>query len=183
MTVQTDPRLDGYRSDGYVTMSMQTAMLRVPSIQLELPSILRARLLEDDELCDLLAANIGTVYEKTVTPWWYGLAANAQEGSLLGMDDAGARTSDDSCNLCFSAQAEVPLSSEAKVDDVFALLGGMADVASYIEDSNSTLQNQSELPALVACAETAKSVTESGPSDTAEFEGWCSQLLKQIESW
>merc|ERR1719158_2233591 len=117
-------------------------------------------------------------------PWWNGVAANAQEGSLQGMDDAGVHASDDSCNLCFSAQAEgVPLSSEPEVDDVFAMLGGMADVASYIEDSDNTLQNESELPALVACAETAKSVTESGPSDTAEFESWCSQLLKQMESW
>merc|ERR1712232_536257 len=69
ITVQTDPRLDGFRSDGFATMSMQTAMLGVPSIQLELPAILREQLLLNTNLCDCLADGICNVFSETVSRW------------------------------------------------------------------------------------------------------------------
>lgn len=70
ITVQTEPKLDGFRPEWH-TMSMQSAMLGVPSVQLELPPHLRDRLVCDAELMRLFANCISKVFYETVVPWWF----------------------------------------------------------------------------------------------------------------
>merc|ERR1711865_892043 len=69
ITVQTEPKLDGFRPEWH-TMSMQSALLGVPSVQLELPPHLRDRLVYDAELMRSFANGISKVFHETVVPWW-----------------------------------------------------------------------------------------------------------------
>lgn len=182
ITVQTEPKLDGFRSDGFATMAMQTAMLGVPSVQVELPVLLRERLVDDAELCYSLAACFSCVYSETVAPWWLAQFCSI-DGTIarlsLNESDAGqppAHESDDS--LAGQAAEEE--------DDWFSLLGGMAGrcVSDRSVDSDGFSEDQDqEFPDLIPSQAFATTVLESGPVDPAGLAGWLSLLLAYCNDW
>lgn len=173
MTVQTDPKLSGMRPEG-PTMSMQSAMLGVPSIQLELPPLLRDCLVKDVGLCELLASGIAKVFRETVTPWWH--ARYSKDGVPTELTEA-SRIQED-------ADGSNPVGA-CELEDPFAMLGGMAastrdansenSKAEVVEVSMSSIRKPSE--------EWAASIRESGPADASYFDIWSTLLLTCFLQW
>lgn len=186
ITVQCDPPLDGFRSDGFATMSMQAAMLGVPSAQLEFPPMLRMRSMNDTDLCQRLAAGIADVYFKIVVPWHSEVPGQSVE----------------------ALSSEVATTPESDEDyDVFAMLSQMVDdiaVDEHTGETNTTKPQEAwtgktethsdvaenlveaeglKFPTMCVCEEYAKGVSEIEGIDDADFEDWSMDLLQAFLRW
>lgn len=179
MTVQIDPRLNGFRADGFTTMSMQTAMLGIPSVQLELPAMLREQLMKDAALCCLLAHGIAEVYRETVVPWWRGqdhVCINPA-GSIEPLSSDGG------------GEPELfvgGLQEEWDEDDPLVMLGGMADGCELDDATDEQLVTEVDdrrFPALCHCEAWVSTVHESGPGSAEAMEQWYASVLASLNQW
>jgi hypothetical protein len=185
VTVQTDPKLSGFRSNGFATMSMQAAMLGVPSIQIEFPAMLRERLLLDGELCNLLAQGIASAFHQTVKPWYLQHSGNWKDvfEALVPCQSALTCISSLHCSGVDQYQAE---DSKEPEMDIFTMLGGMVTVA-HVDGKGQSLvaikQSGNAFPAQIACKAWLGTVPESGPHDGKDFELWCRSLIEKLDMW
>lgn len=139
ITVQTEPKLDGFRPEWH-TMAMQSAMLGVPSVQLELPPHLRDRLVCDAELMRLFANCISKVFHETVVPWWLsarctdplqllGLSSHCDAFSGLAVD--GNQVED---TVLLSACSKVPLDDSTTEQAISVALENPDKNAEHVDD-------------------------------------------------
>lgn len=173
ITVQSDPILNGYRSDGFATLSMQTAMLGVPSVQLEFPSMLRSRLLIDVGMCQQLAKCIADVHHQDVVPWHQGAADQYADVDRL-------RTSLEASHV--NTQTKVETDDE---DFALCMLSGMVQASSasdHIEEPVVS-NEESQFPVVRICEKCAKHATGSHDMNGRDFSDWSATLLRAFLEW
>jgi len=91
LKVDSKPTLNGFWGKQKLkTLSHQSALLGIPSIQLEVPPRLRQRFIDKPELYTAFAAAISQAFQEVIIPWWSARAGKevaAEPRPLLA--DAG----------------------------------------------------------------------------------------------
>mmetsp|Transcript_62615 Transcript_62615/g.123754 ORF Transcript_62615/g.123754 Transcript_62615/m.123754 type:complete len:366 (-) Transcript_62615:167-1264(-) len=182
ITVQVDPTLDGFRADGFATMSMQSAMLGIPSVQLELPFPLRKRLANDEHLCNLLARGIADVFQGTVVSWWSVERGFQTPVSSIISDHVEANKQQAGTQQSMIDQGD-------EEDIVFAMLSGMVERCHDLANQHDKTkehpycEDRHAFPMLGACGAGPPDVIESGLVEPAELQAWGAKLLEDMGQW
>eukprot|EP00746_Dinoflagellata_sp_MGD_P011800 gnl/MRDRNA2_/MRDRNA2_124891_c0_seq1.p1 gnl/MRDRNA2_/MRDRNA2_124891_c0~~gnl/MRDRNA2_/MRDRNA2_124891_c0_seq1.p1 ORF type:complete len:371 (-),score=52.43 gnl/MRDRNA2_/MRDRNA2_124891_c0_seq1:26-1138(-) len=185
ISAQMDPRLDGYRNDGFATMSMQTAQFGVLSIQLEFPSVLRNRLLVDEELRDALADAIAKVYQNSLVPIWSTIQNGANGTSSLETHKQVLHSEESIYNSGIPSSTNNIAREETEtcfIDETFLMLSGMVEslkASEYGQEVDD--EGAATCPFLLPCD--FGPVQESGPVAPSDMSEWCVSLLQSFRQW